>query len=223
MLDNGHNKCPYTDEIVSYMYDEIGGADSGTFESHLAACSACTDEFAAIANARFSVYEWHKEEFAHLPTPEFVIPYNARPEPVPGIFASLRELLAFGNWPVTAAAVLAIIIGAAFFGMTYLRSNDQPTIADVAPAETIVPVKAEAPVPVAVTLPSNDRAVTTPRNVALTKAAEKRTANQDRKVSPQRVVAERKTGTPKAPVLAETDDDADTTLRLTDLFDGIGG
>jgi hypothetical protein len=223
MLDNGHKKCPYTDEIVSYMYDEIGGADYGKFESHLAACSVCTDEFALIANARFSVYEWHKEEFAHLPTPQFVIPYNAKPEPAVGFFAGLRELLAFGNWPVTAAAALALVIGA-FFAMSYFGSNDQQTIADVAPAETITPAKPEPAV--AVTPPANDVTAATPRNVAVSKATEKRTVRQERKVNAQRVMAEaqaKKPATPKAPVLAETDDDADTTLRLTDLFDGIGG
>jgi hypothetical protein len=130
----------------------------------------------------------------------------------------------FGNWPVTAVAGLVIIIGAAFFAMSYLRSNESQTIANVGRVETAVPPKSEPSVVVA--LPSNDVPVTTPRNVTVIKAAEKRTVGQERKVNAQRVLAEmqpKKTPAPKAPVLAEADDDADTTLRLMDLFDGIGG
>src|SRR5881275_1304390 len=75
MLKNGKNECPLNHEIVSYIYGELGGGIELEFETNLADCIACTDEFAAVSNARFSVYEWQKEEFAHLPTPAIVIPY----------------------------------------------------------------------------------------------------------------------------------------------------
>lgn len=215
MLDNGNRKCPFGDEIVAYMYDEIDGAEAGVFESHLADCTTCTDEFAAISNARFSVYEWQKEEFAHLPTPAFSIPYDVKPVTgSTGILAGVRELFAFNNWPVTVAAALTVVIGVGFFAMKYTGSGDQPTVANK------IDVPIEKP-----STPSSDVAVRTPReepeavaSPQAVKVVEKRTPNTRRSPAPKQGYASK-----KAPVLNDFDDDADTTLRLTDLFDGIGG
>ena len=113
MLTNGNNaNCGFADEIVSYIYDESGEVERRKFETHLAGCSTCTDEFAAISNARFSVFEWQKEEFAQLPTPKIVIPYarDAVRDQAdsPGFFASLGAFLTF---PRFAAAAGAIVLG----------------------------------------------------------------------------------------------------------------
>ena len=54
MLNNGKKQeCGFADDIVGYIYDEIGQAERRKFESHLVGCMACTDEFAGISNARF--------------------------------------------------------------------------------------------------------------------------------------------------------------------------
>lgn len=224
MLDNSNGKCPFTDEIVSYMYDEIGGAEAGVFESHLADCTMCTDEFAAISNARFSVYEWHKEEFAPLPTPQFVIPYDVKPtaESLPGIFAGFRELFAFNNWPVTVAAALAMAIAVGFLAMSYVDNGEQQiasnSIQNVRPESPSAPQDVE-PEQIVSTNADDKSGVLNPESAGITRPADRR-AKHNRAVQPQKAYAVKPQK--KAPVLSPFDDDADTTLRLADLFDGIG-
>ncbi len=80
-------ECNASDQFVDYMYGEMPEDRQIVFEDHLASCQACTDEFAEVANLRFSVYEWRKVEFDPLETPVFAIP-SATP--------SLGTLIA--NW-----------------------------------------------------------------------------------------------------------------------------
>ncbi|MEQ1924176.1 MAG: hypothetical protein ABL952_16870, partial [Pyrinomonadaceae bacterium] len=141
MLDNcNKNGCKFTDEIVSYMYDEIGEPERTKFEEHLLDCTVCTDEFAGISNARFSVFEWRKEEFAHLPTPNIVIPYGD-PAPAIGFFAGLRDLLTLSGWPAaaTVAAGLIVSIGLGFAAINYL-GGDQDMASNKTPNFTVPPV-----------------------------------------------------------------------------------
>src|SRR5207245_11780758 len=99
-------------------------------------CTVCTDDFAAISNARFSVFEWQKEEFAHLPTPEIVIPYAAKKAVAEenasvGVLAGFRGWLSLVNFPVAVAAALAVTVGLGFLAINYLDRGDQQIAANV--------------------------------------------------------------------------------------------
>ena len=134
MLSNGnHNSCEFFAAIVSYLYNETGEAERVRFESHLANCDACTDEFATISNARFSVFEWQREEFSNLPTPEIVIPYAAK-RPVPakvetvGFLSGLGKMISFGSWATAMPSFAAILVclGLTVAAFLYFGSrNDQ--------------------------------------------------------------------------------------------------
>ncbi len=115
MLTNGEEKslCDRRDELVSYLYAEMPEDQRTRLEAHLLDCTACTDEFAGLSEARFSVFEWQKEEFAPLATPEFTIPYEkaavaAVPEKSAAAGFGLRSLITFG-WPAFAMASLALV------------------------------------------------------------------------------------------------------------------
>lgn len=238
MLNNGNKGCEFNDEIVSYIYDEMDPAGRSRFESHLASCAACTDEFAGISNARFSVFEWHKEEFAPLSTPEIVIPYAPRTsenkaEAAGGFFAGLQELLAFARSPLAIGGAFATVLVIGFLAFSFMdrggeqtiasnvvvnpvsspvvepsRKIEQPTVTEITTAETeirdndIKPVKAS---------------VTENRSRSAQSASMKlRRMGND--------VASRSTDrTRKAPSLSELNDEDDDTLRLSDMFDEIGG
>src|SRR5882724_6942846 len=112
---NNHNSCEFFAEIVSYLYNETGREQRSKFEEHLVDCGACTDEFAAISNARFSVFEWQREEFANMPTPEIVIPYTVRKVAddrvgTIGFLSALGKMLSFGSRASLALAFAAILI-----------------------------------------------------------------------------------------------------------------
>jgi hypothetical protein len=244
MLNNGNKKeCGFADDIVAYIYDEIGSAERTKFESHLAGCMACTDEFAGISNARFAMFEWHKEEFAHLSTPEIVIPYAAKPKTTEavGLFAGLRDLLTLPGWPsaVMVAGAVVICIGLGFFAINYVGNgaqvadNKQPVINDQSVPPVAVQNQQSVP-----NAPSMKSANESNLNGASLTASTK--ATPDREIRPVRaslnnqrfrygrsLTASTRNVQPaiqqrKAPALTAFDDDDDKSLRLADLFDEGG-
>lgn len=237
MLNNGNKQnCGFTDEIVSYIYGEIGSRDRMRFERHLAACPVCTDEFAAISNARFSVFEWQKEEFADLPTPQIVIPYGSTSNAGVagesfGTLSAIRAWLSSLSLPTAVAAALLVCVGLTVLGVKFLGSRDQPiaTIGTVpmSPTDTDTAVTSA---------PDPEHAETTERKESVKPAQPVKAAvTQSRRSLPHAspavdrpsnnfAVAPKQTPqTPKAPVLNSYEDNDDSSLRLADLFDEVGG
>ncbi len=235
MLNNGHKKeCGFADEIVAYIYDEIGQTERTKFESHLANCSACTDEFAGISNARFSIFEYQKEEFAHLATPEIVIPYAPKSHEVEtaGFFAGLRDMLTLSGWSsaVAVAAAVFVCIGLGFVAMNYVRS-------DQSIASNKIPVNIPVIAPVVTTNPQEvaeqkNPEATTPSNKSVDggiRPVRAAVVSQHR-VFQRNLTADTKTRVDpsptqknlKAPVLSNYDEDDDKSLRLADLVDDGG-
>lgn len=220
------------DDIVSYIYDEIGAAERRKFETHLGNCSVCTDEFAAISNARFSVFEWRREEFADLQTPEIVIPYPAKrvadTETVSvGLLVGIRGWLSFVNFPVAVAAGLVLCIGLGFLIMTYLGKGEQQIASNnvVSPIETNNKPVVEPPVDdirkpeIAVkTMPAP--VVRSSNEIRSAKVAEHRQSYSKKQLQ-ARYSVNRNTAQniSTAPVLSENYEEADdNSLRLSDLF-----
>ncbi|MEO6655727.1 MAG: hypothetical protein ABIO36_06550 [Pyrinomonadaceae bacterium] len=237
MLSNGHKKdCEFADEIVSYIYCEVGVAERTVFETHLANCPVCTDEFAAISDARFSIFEWRKEEFDSLSTPQIVIPYAAKgradEENVQmGLLAGLRGLFGAARLPVTVAALLLLCLGLGFVAMNYLGGDQQLAAnVNVPPVamhnqNTKFPESAiefEIPTskivkddPVAGKNP-NDTGIYSVKTLGNHRPNRQLTASIQKTFNnaPQRNLQNR-----KAPVLSSYDDTEDKSLRLSDLFD----
>jgi Putative zinc-finger len=115
MSENINNStCGFAEELVSYLYNELNGADKSRFESHLATCESCADELSGFVLTRNSVQEWRTEEFVPLQNPAIEIPY---PQQVRSIsrswFASIRDFFTLSPaWMTasTAAAALAICL-----------------------------------------------------------------------------------------------------------------
>jgi hypothetical protein len=221
MPKNGNTcECPLTDEIVAYIYREIGGRVELDFETHLADCTACTDEFAAVSNARFSVYEWKKDEFDHLSTPQFIIPYDVAEEKI-GLAAAVRMWLGGLSFPVAAAAAIMTFVGIGLIAFGYFTTAEPETaVTPAAPVvqpqsvpETVLPFAANAPEPIenkrimAIAVPV--KAAVRPRRVV------RRAVPDDRK--PAENYAKR------APGLTPDQEPDDNSLRLADLFDELGG
>jgi hypothetical protein len=129
MVNNNDHKSCVPENIVAYIYSEMASAEIPAFEKHIAECSSCAEEFAAISDARLSVFEWHRDEFAPLPTPVFEIPYPTTEkvgEPVSevgllvGIFGNLRWLAGVG-----AFAGIAAIVGLGFYFFTPNNIRDE--------------------------------------------------------------------------------------------------
>ncbi|MEO7660126.1 MAG: hypothetical protein ABIV48_10975 [Pyrinomonadaceae bacterium] len=242
MLQNKNNlDCGFADEIVSYIYDELTSQERGKFESHLTSCAVCTDEFATISNARFSVFEWQKEEFSKLSTPEFVIPYESSDETAvqgaaSGFWAGIRDLWAVSNWPLTAVAGIVVMIGLGFIAITVLNRGGNEISANITvetpdTAVTPAPFTRKAvetqPEPQVPESRNDFRAESSP-GTSLPDESQTSKSITVRKPKPDRQVtagtlrpknqspAEQST---KTPVLNTYDELDDRSLRLADLFD----
>ena len=230
--------------MVSYIYDEIATAERRKFETHLVDCSVCTDEFAEISNARFSVFEWQKEEFTHLPTPGIVIPYASKrrvvEETVPvGFMAGLRGLLSSAGMPAMGAAALLVCLGVGFAAFMFIRRSDDSFASNVkiedlksTPVITVDNPDQVVAVPqlseIAPTVPLKNITPVEPASRPV-KALEQRRSRPNRQITAERSLVnesinQRAPRLDKAPVLSSYDDNVDKSLRLSDLFDdGIGG
>ena len=245
MLNNGNKQeCVFADEIVSYIYDEIGAAERWKFETHLPGCGVCTDEFADVSNARFSVFEWHKEEFAHLATPEIIILYAAKQRVADenttvGFLAGLRGLLSVSRWPISVAAAVLVCLGAGFLVMNYVSRGDQQIAVNAKVNEQSVPpvvtpesaVRVQSPEILTANVPDTPETGAS-KNTAASREARRVNASENRRPKPERQLTATtqrnvdnslgQIASPqkrKAPVLTNYDDSDDKSLRLADLFD----
>lgn len=227
--------CEFSEAIVPYLYGESTEAERERFETHMADCSPCTDEFAELSFSRYSVFEWQKEEFAPMPTPQIVIPYAAKHVESAGFMAGLREFLGL-NWAsaLGAAAALAIIAGLGFVAVNYFGGS-QPQIAAVDETNTNVQVvKPVSPQIIATTRPKDEVVAKTPKvepersiqpvrastNVRRPKRALTANSNSPKLVNNDAVnIAPRQIR--RSPSLTADADDDDKSLRLTDLFETV--
>jgi hypothetical protein len=108
--------CDHTDELVSYLFKEMPSDAIDHFETHLAACAECTEEFASLSEAHFAVYEWNKLEFVPMQTPEIEIAYEIRADRVSYYDRVFGGWSFIGAWvPAAGFALLAVISGLAYF------------------------------------------------------------------------------------------------------------
>src|SRR5688572_7676888 len=70
------NLCTHGGDLLAYLYNEMPLTDREQLELHLSDCVTCIDDFAALSQSRYPVYEWKRLEFDSLPTPRVVIQYE---------------------------------------------------------------------------------------------------------------------------------------------------
>jgi hypothetical protein len=236
--------CEFAADIIAYMYREMAVKEQLVFEKHLAVCQVCIDEFAAVSEARYSVYEWQRAEFAPLETPVIQIPVSlsAGVEKV-SFFSKIRAAFAF--YPAVAAASIIAVIGIGLLANQLL--NDRNEVAELANVETRAnSVQAPSPVPAASA--HNAAVPEKPANFGPDREKSDR-VSQDRKViqlsdkntraRTSMLVEQHRTETVKAiqpirsstppqnvqartaPRLNGSAEDEDESLRLADIFDDI--
>jgi hypothetical protein len=132
MMNNNHKNpgCGFGEQLVAYLYDEAGDAETTAFETHLETCRACADELEAFSGVHFSIADWKLKEFDALATPIIEIPYEkpARSVETAGVTGSWlsalwRDFFSFSPraWSLATAsfAVLAICLSVVWFSTKF--------------------------------------------------------------------------------------------------------
>lgn len=71
---NSNSNCNFAEQLVSFLYGEIEGAEKSKFEFHLQNCPFCSEELNGFSAVRSSMSEWRSEEFEILSTPVIKLP-----------------------------------------------------------------------------------------------------------------------------------------------------
>lgn len=224
--------CDRSDDMVAYIYNEIVGDARRRFELHLSDCMHCTDDFAEISDARYSVFEWQKEEFADLATPQFSIPYVPKPEVSAG--AGFWNIFRTHSWAFSAASVVVVCLGLVF-AVFMFSDGPENDVAAVVPA---VGTPAEMPANKPVVQPEKVDVAAMPAEAKNVDLDEKTTRGNTPAARPVRAATvrsnKRPTPAPRnaapaesnfadAPVLSNYEDNEDRSLRLSDLLEEVGG
>ncbi|MCC6824361.1 MAG: zf-HC2 domain-containing protein [Acidobacteria bacterium] len=218
------NDCEFYEYLTSYIYGELSTTDGEKFEGHLADCSLCIDELAAVSLSHYSVFEWKNEEFEPLRTPRIVIPYGERQ---PGFIESLKGAFLWGwSTPAFVGASVLIVLGLMTL-MLVQRSGDRTLTARnsaapavISPAVADQRAATETETANAVTDDNSAEIVAAkvvrprqgsirPQTAASTGSAPHVSAVKTRSASPARTVPD-----PQFEA-----DEEDQSLRLRDLFD----
>lgn len=220
-----YKNCGSDDAIVGYIYNELPSAERLAFEDHLLDCTACTDEFATIADSRYAVYEWQKLEFEPMETPNFVIPYAERKvfwlDAIKSMFVTGPRLATAGGFGLLIAALgLAVIISSD--RSTEIVSIDSIEVTDtfsVPAAPTDEEIVATVSKPVEPNVGDNDNVIR-PEFLAVTKQTPKVEQKRKTRVVRRSNLRPRNIETDiqaKAPRLNDFEDFSDDSLRLADL------
>jgi len=237
MMNKTENTCTFGGDMLAYLFDEVSSDGRDHFESHLAGCSLCIDEFAELSEARYSVYEWRNVEFAPLATPRFVVPVEMTPARVSWV-DSIRAAFAWNGAAALAGGLAVLVIG--IIGLTmFFSSPDTSVVANV--EQPLLPASSA---PATVVRPTNNLETAEVRNseneradkaaipvrrseqetVGVRKRTENSKARPARPAGVETVQTRRTTTNPRlnsSPTLGQYVEDRDETLRLSDLFDDI--
>jgi hypothetical protein len=138
--------CDSKDLLISFLYDELTGAEKRAFQAHLASCAACRDEVAELSATQRHLALWAP------PVPDLGFQIVARPAAVPAP-APVAAPPARVNplWGLAAAAVLVLAAGAAIANIEVHYGADglvmrtgwnraETSVAATAPVARVTPV-----------------------------------------------------------------------------------
>ncbi len=131
--------CLFSEQVISYLYEEIGAQETNDFEAHLKSCTICLEELSGFDIVRSSISEWRKEEFSFLETPAFnFLPDPTEENTLTRVSAPQNWWDAFKNriflpapvWATSAFAALIVCVGLAFIIFNYSKYDEVAEISN---------------------------------------------------------------------------------------------
>lgn len=133
MLESNYNKdCAFSEQTISYLYDEISLQEKSVFENHLENCLICADEIHGFGLTRSAVSYWKENEFETLNTPKIVFSDGQSQKAIKtsvgavekkSWFAGLQTLFQPRTVLAGGLAVFLILGGLVFFIQSFATNN----------------------------------------------------------------------------------------------------
>lgn len=119
--------CERSDDLISFLYHELGEREVRNFERHLATCSSCTRELASFKDIRAGVVAWREQTLG--------LSRISTPEPValgqPGKRSAgeaIRQFFDLSPVWLKGAVAFASIIFVAAVGFLVINMNASPVV-----------------------------------------------------------------------------------------------
>src|SRR5712691_1431855 len=117
MRDIKDQVCDRADDLVAFLYGELGEKDAREFERHLHECARCETEFAAFGQIRKSIVSWRDESLGAAWLTGAVTDHSLAPATIPVSVqtrpSALAAIRAFFNlspmWMKGAAAFASLL------------------------------------------------------------------------------------------------------------------
>lgn len=221
--------CTSSGDLVAYLYAELSTLERSNFETHLYGCGGCTDEFAELSFARLDIYEWHRDEFAGMETPRFVIPYAQATvswlDAVRVFSVANRKLATAGG----AFSLIAIVFGAVLISSGLKDSGQlaqgpnadvtasnkvQPLVLPAAPSSALEAKNLASSPDITQPEPQIDKTSWGDKTPKAAGTSNRRPVKNSERMQSKPVQARRTV----APRLNDFEDEDDNTLRLGDLL-----
>ena len=109
-----NHMCDRKEQLIAFLYDELGSSDARSFQQHLGACAECRTELAELRATRGQIAAWTPPE----PDLGFHIVRGAAAPPPPRTFPISPA------WGLAAAALLLVAVGAAIANLEVRVGRD---------------------------------------------------------------------------------------------------
>lgn len=125
MSDSTNNKnCAFSEQAISYLYNEIEPDEKTAFETHLENCSICAADLTSFGLTRSAVSAWREIEFQTLATPDIefsavrpaqMYKPNVSAVEAKSLFARMQEFFKPATVWANGFAIFLIVFGLLFF------------------------------------------------------------------------------------------------------------
>lgn len=119
--------CERADDLVSVLYGEASEHERRDFERHMKQCDSCRKEFAAFAQVRESIGEWHDEALSG-----FVPAHAAAPPVRKSALAAWRQFFDLSPLWLKGAVGFAAVVFCVLAALAVVRFTSTNTPATVA-------------------------------------------------------------------------------------------
>jgi hypothetical protein len=126
MEESKSTTCEHSSELIDFLYGELNGSESRTFQRHLQDCNSCSVDLAAFENIHSSMVAWRDDSLgriASLPRSTATLAPSSRPSAL----AALREFFNLSPLWMKGAVAFASLLFVLLGGLAVARLNDGST------------------------------------------------------------------------------------------------